>query len=133
MCKTIKQKVKIRLSPDRIYQLLADSKLHSKLTGQKAMISKKIGGQFSTHDGRVHGVIVDLVPQKRIVQAWRSKDFPVGAYSMASFELTETKDGGTEIVLTHRGVPKALIPAVEEDWRSIYWDRLRKEAAGPDK
>lgn len=125
MCKTIKQKVKFKLSPERIYEILSDSKLHSKLTGQKAVISKDVGGAFSTHGGRVSGINVDLVPGKRVVQAWRSKDFPVGAYSMASFELSRAPDGGTQLVLTHRGVPKGLIPAVEKDWRATYWDNIR--------
>jgi len=124
MCKTIKQKVKFQASPTRIYQLLADSKQHSSLTGLKAEISRRVGGAFSTCGGRVSGVNVDLVPGERIVLAWRRKDFPVGTYSMATFQLSRLKNGGTELVLTHRGVPKALIPAVENDWRRLYWERI---------
>jgi len=37
-----------------------------------------------------------------------------------------TKSGGTELVLTHRGVPKDLIPQVEKDWRQRYWDKIKK-------
>lgn len=70
-------------------------------------------------------VNVELVPGKRLVQAWRTVDFPIGAFSMASFVLTGTSDGGTQLVLTHRGVPKDLIPAVEMDWKTTYWDRMR--------
>ncbi len=125
MCKTIKQKVKFRLSPERIYDLLVDSKLHTALTGKKAVISKKVGGPFSIRAGHVTGINVDLVPGKRVVQAWRSKDFPVGIFSMAAFQLSRTKDGGTDLVLTHRGVPKELIPTVENDWRKFYWEKIR--------
>lgn len=125
MCKTIKQRVKFRLGPERIYSLLVDSKLHSELTGQKAVISRKIGGAFSSRAGRVSGINVDLVPGKRVVQAWRMKEFPVGIFSMATFQLSRTKDGGTELVLTHRGVPKELIPDVEKDWRKFYWEKIR--------
>jgi uncharacterized protein YndB with AHSA1/START domain len=126
MCKTIKQKVKFHLSPDRIYRLLIDSKLHSELTGQKATISKKVGGKFSTQGGRVTGINVDLVPGKRVVQAWRAEEFPPGIFSMAAFQLSPNKDGGTDLVLTHRGVPKDLIPGVEKDWRQMYWERIRR-------
>jgi uncharacterized protein YndB with AHSA1/START domain len=125
MCKTIKQRAKFKLDPGRIYELLADAEQHTRLTGQTAVIDDRIGGAFSTHGGRVHGINVDLVPGKRVVRAWRSDAFPDGAYSMAAFELTRTSDGGTQLVLTHRGVPKALIPAVEADWRATYWDRIR--------
>lgn len=130
MCKTIKQRVKFRLNPERIYSLLVDSKLHSKLTGQKAVISRKVGGQFSTRAGSVSGINVDLVSGKRIVQAWRTKEFPIGIFSMATFQLSRTKDGGTELVLTHRGVPKELIPAIEKDWRKYYWEKIRALVEG---
>jgi activator of HSP90 ATPase len=125
MCKTIKQKLKFRLSPDTVYQLLVDSKKHSNLTGQKASISQKVGGEFSAQSGRVSGINVDLVPGKRLVQAWRSKEFPEGAFSMATFLLKKTNDGGTDLTLIHRGVPKELIPGVEQDWRSLYWENIR--------
>jgi activator of HSP90 ATPase len=132
MCKTIKQRARFKLDPDQIYQLLTDSKRHTKLTGQKAVISSKVGGPFSTHGGRVSGIVVDLVPGRRVVQAWRSKDFPVGAFSMAAFELSPTDDGGTQLVLTHRGVPKHLIPNVEADWRTTYWDKIRALSPKPN-
>src|SRR5688572_20551190 len=126
MCKTIKQKVKFRASPELVYELLADSKRHARLTGRKAAISRKVGGPFSTRGGHVTGINVDLVPGKRLVQAWRTKDFPAGIFSMATFQLTAAKRGGTELELTHRGVPKTLIPKIERDWRKYYWERIRE-------
>ncbi|WP_232420824.1 SRPBCC domain-containing protein [Leptospira vanthielii] len=108
-----------------IYQFIADSKKVTALTGETAMISKRIGGDFSTMSGKVSGIIVDLEPSRRIVQAWRRNDFPEGIFSMATFTFKETTEGGTELTLTHRGVPKALIPDVEEGWRKNYWDMIR--------
>lgn len=129
MCKTIKQKVKFNASPDTVYELLADSTKRSKVTGRKANVSKKVGGKFSADNGRVTGVNVDLVPGQRIVQAWRREDFPEGIFSMAAVTLTPTRGGGTELVLTHRGVPKWLIDGTEENWRRDYWDKIRTHLA----
>ena len=125
MCKTIKQRVKFKAEPATIYELLADSRKHTAVTGRKASISTKIGGPFSTGEDEVTGVNVDLVPAKRIVQAWRHRRFPEGVFSMAAFTLTATPDGGTELVLTHRGVPKDLIPETEQAWRDQYWSRIK--------
>lgn len=125
MCKTIKQKVKFNASSDVIYRLLTDSKLHSTFSGKKANISKKVGGAFSVYSGDITGINVDLAPGKRIVQAWRAKDFPTGIFSMATFNLAPTPSGGTEVVLTHRGVPKDLIPRIEKDWRESYWNKMK--------
>jgi hypothetical protein len=44
---------------------------------------------------------------------------------MAAVTLTPTADGGTELVLTHRGVPKDLIPETERAWREQYWSRIK--------
>ncbi len=125
MCKTIKQRVKLNASPEIIYDLLADSRKHSAVTGRKATISRRIGGTFSAGGNAVSGINVDLVPGQRIVQAWRHRRFPEGIFSMAAVTLTPTPDGGTELVLTHRGVPKALIPETERAWRDQYWSRIK--------
>ncbi len=129
MCKTIKQKVKFAAPPKVVYQLLADSKLHSTVTRHTAKISRKVGGTFSAYSGYIKGINVDLVPGKRIVQAWRSREFPAGIFSMATFNLTPTKNGGTELVLIHRGVPKPLIAALEKGWRKSYWDLMKRYLA----
>ena len=125
MCKTIKQRVKFKADPAAIYELLADSKKHTAITGKKATISSKVGGTFSMSGNDVTGVNVDLVPARRIVQAWRHKRFPEGVFSMAAVTLTPTADGGTELVLTHRGVPKDLIPETERTWRDQHWSRIK--------
>jgi len=132
MCKTIKQKVRFKAAPKTIYGVLADSRRRSALTGRKAAISPRVGGAFSTDNGHVTGVNVDLVPAKRLVQAWRRDDFPEGVYSMAAITLAPTAAGGTELVLTHRGVPKHLIPETEDYWRRNYWERL-KTLGSPDE
>src|SRR6185436_1214047 len=108
MCKTIKQKVRFKVPPETVYDLLADSRERTEITGRKAVMSDKVGGKFSTDAGQVTGVNVDLVPGRRLVQAWRRKDFPEGIYSMAAITLDPIPGGGTELVLTHRGVPKHL-------------------------
>ena len=51
--------------------------------------------------------------------------FPEGILSMAAVTLTPTPDGGTELVLVHRGVPKDLIPETEQAWRDQYWSRIK--------
>ena len=126
MCKTIKHKVRFKIPPETIYDLLADSRMRTEVTGREALISDKIGGKFSTDEGQVTGVNVDLVPGRRLVQAWRRQDFPEGIYSMAAITLAPTPSGGTELVLTHRGVPKHLLDQIEDYWRAIYWARMKE-------
>ena len=125
MCKTIKQRVKFKADPATVYDLLAQSRKHSAIIGRPAIISRKIGGAFSIGESDVTGINVDLVPGRRIVQAWCHRRFPEGVFSMAAITLKETPDGGTELVLIHRGVPKDLIPETEQAWRDQYWQGMK--------
>lgn len=133
MCKTIKQRVKFKAPPAAVYDLLADSEKHTAVTGREASIGREIGETFSVDGNDVSGVNVDLVPGRRIVQAWRHRRFPEGIFSMAAVTLTPTPDGGTELVLTHRGVPKELIPETERAWREQYWTRMKAYLAQQSK
>lgn len=126
MCKTIKQKVKFKAPPETIYNLLTESKKYEEVTGKKAVIGKTAGAPFSVYGGQATGIIVELVRNKRIVQAWQGHSFPEGIFSMATFNLKKTTDGGTELVLVHRGVPKDMIPFIENGWRKYNWDPIKK-------
>lgn len=129
MCKTIKQKVKFKAPPEEIYSLLTDSKKYEAVTGKKAKIGKTAGAPFSVYGGQATGIIVELVRNKRIVQAWQGHSFPDGIFSMATFNLKPSSDGGTEMVLIHRGVPKEMIPFIEQGWRKYNWDPIKKYLA----
>lgn len=133
MCRTIKHKVRFKAPPEAIYDLLADSRRRTEVTGRKAVISGKIGGKFSTDAGQVSGVNVDLVPGRRLVQAWRREDFPEGVYSMAAITLDSIAGGGTELVLTHRGVPKHLLDQIEDYWRLVYWAPMKRHGSAADR
>jgi uncharacterized protein YndB with AHSA1/START domain len=126
MCKTIKHKVRFKIPPNTVYDLLADSRKRTEVTGREALISGEVGGKFSTDAGQVTGVNVDLVPGRRLVQAWRRQDFPEGIYSMAAITLAPTSGGGTELVLTHRGVPKHLLDQIEDYWRHVCWAPMKR-------
>jgi activator of HSP90 ATPase len=79
-------------------------KKHSKFTGGKAQISRKVGGKFSAFDGYSEGTNLELVPDKKIVQTWRASDWPEGHYSKVDFSLKEIP-GGTRLTFTQTGVP----------------------------
>ena len=126
MCKTIKHRVRFKIPPKSVYDLLADSRKRTEVTGREALMSDEVGGTFSTDAGEVTGVNVDLVPGQRLVQAWRRGDCPEGIYSMAAITLASTPSGGTELVLTHRGVPKHLLDEIEDYWRVVYWAPMKE-------
>lgn len=53
-------RVKFRADPAIVYDLPADSRKHTAITGWQAVISRKIGGAFSIGESDVTGINVDL-------------------------------------------------------------------------
>src|SRR5690348_16811975 len=98
-----------------------DSRQHEAFTRNgEAAISDAVGGAFSTHGGVISGRNVELVPNERIVQAWRVANWPEGVYSLVRIDL-EPDAKGTKLTLHHRA-----IPAGERD----HLDRAGTRATG---
>src|SRR6185295_3180510 len=94
---SIHHEITLPASPAKVYRALLNSGEHGKFTGAPAEISGEAGGAFSAHDGWVLGRNIELVPNARIVQAWRTKNWPEGVYSIARFELKE-ESGKTRLI-----------------------------------
>lgn len=82
MPNAIRQQIEFRASPQRLYEALLDVKAFSAFTGEPAEIDRQAGGAFSCFGGMIAGRNIELVPNKRIVQAWRVKIWPEGLYSI---------------------------------------------------
>ena len=72
--KTVEQTVIVNASPHDVYEALMDSEKHSQFTGAEAVISREVGGFFTAYDGALSGVMLELVPDSKIVQTWRGSD-----------------------------------------------------------
>jgi len=125
----IHQEVVFKASPKRIYEALTDAKQFSKLTGgAPTEISPEAGGAFSCFGGMIAGRNLELLPNRRIVQAWRVGNWEPGVYSIIRFELKED-GGGTRLVLDHTGFPEDNRDHLDAGWASNYWEPLKKYLA----
>jgi len=122
---TIHQEVDFKASPQRIYDALLDTKQFSAFSGMQAEINREVGGAFTIFSGHIIGRNLELIPNKRIVQAWRVVDWPEGVYSIAKFEL-KPQGSGTHLVFDHTGFPEELRDHLAEGWADHYWARLKK-------
>ncbi|HTG02217.1 MAG TPA: SRPBCC family protein [Nitrospirota bacterium] len=123
--KNIHQTVFIKAAPRAVYRALMDPRQHSKITGSKAVIGAKTGGSFSMWDGGIHGITLLLVPDAKIVQAWRSHDWPDDHYSVASFSLQKAGNG-TRLVFDQYGVPARDSKSISEGWKTYYWKPMKE-------
>jgi uncharacterized protein YndB with AHSA1/START domain len=127
-----------KASRKRVYEVLTDTKqFNSVMMLSAAMksgmapgaaptqISREVGGAFLVFGGYITGRHVELVPNERIVLAWRTAGWNPGVYSIAKFELVE-QGTGTKIVFDHTGFPKGEAEHLAAGWKANYWEPLEK-------
>jgi activator of HSP90 ATPase len=121
----IHQEVTFQASPAVLYEALMDAKQFTAISGAPADISREVGGPWSAFGGLILGRNVEVVANERIVQAWRSKDWPEGTYSIVRFEL-RAEGLGTRLILDHVGFPDGKAKLLAEGWQKHYWEPLQK-------
>jgi activator of HSP90 ATPase len=95
----------IPAKPDEVYDAWLSSKGHAAMTGSPAKVSAAVGGEFDAWDGYIHGKNLELVPKKRIVQAWRTSEFSANEPD-SRIEITlEPAGKETKLTLQHTGLP----------------------------
>ena len=122
---TIHQEIEFNASPQKLYEALLDSKQFSEFSGRPAEINREVGGAFSLFKGHIIGRNLELIPNERIVQAWRVVTWPEGAYSIVRFDL-KPQGSRTRLVFDHIGFPEGLHDHLAAGWEENYWSLLKK-------
>ena len=117
---TIRHTVTFNASPQEVYEMIMDTKKHESLSGEKANISREVGGAFKAWGEHISGFNLVLQPGQRIVQAWRAHDWWPDHYSVATFDLRKV-DSGTELRFTQIGVPPHRFDGHSRGWIETYW------------
>jgi activator of HSP90 ATPase len=116
----------IPASSTEIYAAWLDSKKHSAMTGEKAIIDPSIGGKFTAWEDFISGTTVELDPNHKIVQMWRSTDFPAGSPDSRLEILLEEVEGGTKVTLAHTDIPDGQGAELKDGWKEFYFDPMKK-------
>ena len=116
----------IPAGPERIYAAWLDAKEHGAFTGAPAMVEAWVGGRFTAHDGYLHGITLQLEPGKRIVQSWRSTEFPQGTPDSKIYLDLERVSGGTRLRIKHVDVPMGHTKLYKPGWLQRYFKPMMK-------
>jgi activator of HSP90 ATPase len=122
---SLHQEIALKTTPQRLYEILLDSKQFAAFTTLGATIDPKPGGSFSTFGGLIEGRNVELLPNQRIVQAFRPTHWDPGIYSIVKFEL-KPQGTGTLVILDHTGFPEGDFDHLNAGWQEHYWQPLQK-------
>jgi activator of HSP90 ATPase len=122
----IKQTCVIDGSPTEVYEAYVDPKKHAAFTGTATTGTPKVGGRFTAGDGYIRGKFLALERGKRILQEWRTTEWPAG-YPPSMLELTlKPKGEKTELTMLHTKVPAEQADYYAEGWKEYYWEPLKK-------
>ena len=129
MAEQLKMTTVINASPRKVYAAWLDPRAHSAFTGSKATGGSRVGDAFTAWDGYILGVHLELEPGRRIVQSWRTSDFPPGSEdSRLEIVLLEVA-GKTRLTLTQSNIPDGQAEQYREGWEDFYFAPLAKFVA----
>ena len=115
----------IPAAPEQIYEAWLSSEGHSQMTGNQAEVQAGIGGAFKAWDGYIWGKTLELEPYRRIVQAWRTSEFPEDSPDSRVEDLLEETMDGTKITLIHTNIPAGQGEEYKQGWEESYFTPMR--------
>ncbi len=105
-----------------LYSGWLDSAIHGVFTGgQDTKIDPKVGGKFSAWDGYIFGTTLELDPFRRIIQAWRTTEFPADSPDSHLEILFEEIKDGTKLTLNHSQLPEDQVEDYIQGWKDYYF------------
>lgn len=126
MSDTIRMSITLPASPAAISKAWLNAEEHSAFTGAQATVEPGVGGRFTAWDGYISGTTVEVDPGKRIVQRWRTTEFPEGSPDSIVEITFEAVQGGTRVSLDHREIPDGQGPIYEKGWEDFYFKPMRE-------
>jgi activator of HSP90 ATPase len=130
MTPVIEQSISFDATPAKLYDLFMDSAKHTAATGMPAKVSRKVGGKWSAFSGMILGKNLVLIPNRMIVQTWRSSEWKkADPDSILVVGFEKAAGGGTTVHLVHVGVPAYDHQGVTQGWVKYYWEPWKEYLA----
>ena len=115
--------VTINAKAEKFYEAYLSSEGHTALTGSPARVDGTVDGDFTAWDGYIQGMFLELEKNKRIVQAWRTAEFPAEAEDSIVEILLEEDHGKTKLTLKHSNIPEGQADDYKTGWEDFISSR----------
>jgi uncharacterized protein YndB with AHSA1/START domain len=111
--------------PQQVWAAWLDGAAHEAMTGAAAEAEPRVGSRHSAWDGYITGENLELDPGRRIVQSWRTSEFPAGAGDSRLEVQLEAAGTATRITLKHSKIPKGQGIQYEQGWKDHYFEPMK--------
>ncbi|HUI72450.1 MAG TPA: SRPBCC domain-containing protein [Spirochaetia bacterium] len=117
----------IPAEPQAVYDAWLSNKEHGAMTDTPpAKISARAGGAFTAGGGYMWGKTLELDPPRKIVQSWRTTDFPKDAPDSRLELLLEGAKGGTKIIIVQTEIPSGQGADYRQGWIDYYFEPMKR-------
>jgi len=124
---SLKVSAVIPAAPHVIYSAWLGNKEHGAMTDTPpAKISARVGGAFTAGGGYMWGKTLELDPSKRIVQSWRTTDFPEDAPDSRLEVVLEEAKAGTKITIIQTEIPSGQGADYRQGWIDYYFAPMKR-------
>lgn len=113
----------VAAEPDVLFRAFLDGDTHTAMTGGKATVE---GDAFTAWDGYIWGKTLETEEPWRIVQEWRTSEFPEHSGPSRLEILLEQAVGGTKVIFRHSEIPEGQGVKYEQGWVDHYIDPMKK-------
>lgn len=113
-------------APEKVYRAWMSTDGHATMTGSPAKVEPRVGGSFTAWGGYITGKTLQLKPYTRILQAWRTAEFPEGSPDSQVEIVLEAIAGGTKLTLTHTNIPEGQAEDYKNGWDESYFQPMKK-------
>ena len=111
----------VAAEPQRVFSAWMDGREHAAFTGGgEAVVEPWAGGRFIAWNGYIHGILLGVDEGRRIVQTWRTSEFPPEFRDSRVVIEFEPARGGTRVVVRHSDLPPSHVKKYEKGWTEHY-------------
>ena len=126
MKKSIQLTDRFPVARKELFNAWLDSDKHGVFTGSTARIDPVEGGEHRAWDGYIWGTTVTIVPHERIVQTWRTSDFPEGSPDSVIELAFGESEGYTTLTIVHTKIPEGQEEDYRKGWVDFYFTPMHE-------
>ena len=122
--KPIQQTYLIDATPAQVWRALTDPEIIAEWSGADAEFEPTVGAEYALWDGGIVGQIVEVVPNKKLVQTWMPDSW-MREDSVVTFTLTPVGKQ-TQVDLLHENVEGFDYAGTVEGWDAYYLGVIKR-------
>jgi hypothetical protein len=109
------------VTPGDLYDAWLSSLGHTAMTGAPATSEALVGARHTAWNGYISGEHVELEPGRRILQTWRTTEFPESAPDSLLEIVLALVGNDTRLTLIQNGIPDGQGEKYHEGWQDHYF------------